>query len=229
MVVGHRAWSPLVLAGALSLAAPRAQAQSGGEPLPLPPGAPSDVPPERMARVKVKPGAETDGRPFQMGLEYTQFLREEGGLAFPGQSARSLGLRFVFREGRSIRQHFAIAHQWERNGTTVRQGFRFDLLALGFPIRVWDGGDGAVLLEVEPILRPIRGQILFEGQGQGSTRSMLRFESGFAFGLRATKGAWFFSFEPLAVDFRTIVATRDSTSAGFSRIWSMAVTVGREF
>jgi hypothetical protein len=208
---------------ALALATATAAAQTGPA---LPPGAPSDLPPERVAHVKVNPGGETDGRPFLMGLEYTQFVREEGGLAYPGQSARSVGLRFVFREGRSIRQHFAIAHQWERDGTTVRQGFRFDLLALGFPIPVWQGD---FVLEVEPILRPVRGQILFEGDGQGPTRSLLRFESGFAVGLRLTKGAWFFSFEPLAVDFRTVVATRDSTQVGFSRIWSMAATVGREF
>jgi hypothetical protein len=220
---GHRVRSRLSLAvfAAWSLAAARAKGQDQA----LPEGAPTGEPPERVAHVKVTPGTG-EGRPFQMGLEYTQYLREEGGLAFPGQAARAVGLRFVFREGRSIRQHFAIAHQWERNGQTVRQGFRFDLLALGFPIPVWQGD---VQVEVEPILRPVRGQILFEGDGRGSTRSLLRFESGFAIGLRLAKGVWFFSLEPLSVDFRTIVATRDSTQAGFSRIWSMAATVGREF
>jgi hypothetical protein len=208
------------------LVVPATPARAAGLDQTLPSGAPSDLPPERVAHVKVPPPGEGDGRPFQMGFEYSQYLREEGGLAYPGQSARAVGLRFELREGRAIRQHFAIAHQWERNGTTVRQGFRFDLLALGFPIPVWDEG---VRIEVEPILRPVRGQILFEGQEGGPTHSLLRFESGFAIGLRLARGVWFFSLEPLAIDFRTIVATRDSARAGFSRIWSMAVTLGRQF
>lgn len=191
----------------------------------LPPAAPDGLPPERVARVKVDPG-EPDGRiPFHMGFEFTQVLAEEGGLA-SAQSARAIGLRFTFREGRAIRQHFAIAHQWEREGTLIRQGFRFDLLALGFPIPLWEGW---AVAEIEPILRPVRGHLLFEGEERGSTRSLLRFESGFSLGLRLARGAWFFSFEPLAIDFRTIVATREKTRTGFSRIWSMAMALGRAF
>ena len=195
----------------------------------LPSGAPSDLPPERVVHVKVPPPAENSGFPFQMGFEFTHFLAEEGSLAYPHQSARSLGLHFVFREGRAIRQHFAFAHHWEKSGGVTRQGFRIDLLSLGFPILVWDTG---IRLEIEPVLRPIRGQILFEEtpvNGTTDSRSLLRFESGFALGLRATKGVWFMTFEPLSIDFRTIVATRSETRTGFSRIWSMAYTLGRDF
>jgi hypothetical protein len=213
----------------LALASPpghRAMAQAITPP---PAGAPSDVPPERLVHVKVPSAAEDRGFPFQMGFEFTQFLAEEGSLAYPHQSARSLGLHFVFREGRAVRQHFAFAHHWEKSGDVTRQGFRLDLLSLGFPILVWDRG---IRLEIEPVLRPIRGQILFEEtptNGVRDSHSLVRFESGFALGLRATKGAWFMTFEPLSIDFRTIVATRSETRTGFSRIWSMAYTLGRDF
>jgi hypothetical protein len=195
----------------------------------LPPAAPSTLPPERVVHVKLPPAQESNGLPFQMGFEFTQFLAEDGSLANRGNSARSIGLRFVFREGRAIRQHFAFAHHWEKSGDVTRQGFRLDLLALGFPIPVWQGD---VRLEIEPVLRPIRGQILFEdtpSDGASSSQSMLRLESGFALGVRATKGLWFMMFEPLSIDFRTIVATSSETQTGFSRIWSMAFTLGRDF
>lgn len=198
----------------------------------LPSAAPGQLPPERVVRVKVPTEEENRGLPFQMGFEFTHFVSEEGALAFPGNSARSMGLHFVFREGRAIRQHFAFAHHWEKSGDVTRQGFRLDLLSLGFPIPVWERG---VRLEIEPVLRPVRGQILFEEvpkdglEGQRTSRSLLRFESGFSLGLRATKGLWFMTFEPLSIDFRTIVATRSETRTGFSRIWSMAYTLGRDF
>ena len=197
----------------------------------LPPagaGAIDGLPPERVVRVKVPPPAgATNSYPFKMGFEYSQLLSEDGDLAYPGQSARALGLHFVFLEGGSVRQHFAIAHQWERLGASTRQGFRFDLLALGFPIPVFDG---FVRAEIEPVLRPLRGQIMFEDDGAGvGSHSLLRLESGFALGLRLSRGIWFVTMEPLSIDFRTVVATQKQTRTGFSRVWSMALIVGRDF
>lgn len=220
-------WLLLAIPAFAGATARPALAQAG-----LPSAAPAELPPERVVRVKVPSAEENRGLPFQMGFEFTHFLSEEGALAFRDNAARSIGLHFVFREGRAIRQHFAFAHHWEKSGEVTRQGFRIDLLSLGFPIPVWEAG---VRLEIEPVLRPVRGQILFEEgpsagrEGQKDSRSLLRFESGFSLGLRATKGLWFMTFEPLSIDFRTIVATRSETRAGFSRIWSMAYTLGRDF
>jgi hypothetical protein len=186
------------------------------------------LPPERVVRVKVPTAPPEPTRTFQMGLEYTQFFSEEGQLAHPGQSARAIGLRFVFPEGRAVRQQFAIAHQWERQGETIRQGFRIDLLALEFPIPVAEAG--GVRLDLAAVLRPVRGQILFEDDGTGAaSRSLLRFESGFALGLRMTRGNYFLALEPLSIDFRTVVATRSETRTGFSRVWSTAAVLGRDF
>ncbi len=211
-----------VFASFMAMGAVRAQLPQAGQ------GPIDGLPPERVVRVKVPPprAADTD-RPFEMGFEFNQVLTEEGSLAHPHQSARSIGLRFVFFEGKAVRQHFAIAHQWERLGNVVRQGFRIDLLALGFPIPVFDG---AFRVEIEPILRPVRGHILFEDQGTGeASRSLLRFESGFALGLRVGRGIWYLGLEPLSIDFRTVVATRNETRVGLSRVWSMTGVLGRDF
>jgi hypothetical protein len=191
-------------------------------------GSTMGLPPERVVRVQIPPPAPAlPPSRFQMGFEYSQTLDEDGDLAYAGQSARSVGLHFVFPEGRVVRPHFALAHQWERSGTTVRQGFRFDLFALGFPIPVFDG---AVRVEIEPILRPLRGLILFEDDGAGTdSHSLLRLESGFALGLRLGRGLWFVTFEPLSIDFRTVVATQKETRTGFARVWSLATVIGRDF
>jgi hypothetical protein len=211
----------LGLASSLFAAAAFAEVPAAGSS-PIP-----GVPPERVVRVPLPASAASTPYRFQMGLEYSQILSEEGDLAYPGQSARAVGLHFVFPEGRAVRPHFALAHQWERSGSTVRQGFRFDLFALGFPIPVFDG---AVRVEIEPILRPLRGLILFEDNGAGTdSHSLLRLESGFALGLRIGRGVWFATLEPLSVDFRTVVATQKETRTGFARVWSLATVIGRDF
>ena len=194
---------------------------------PPPAVTPTSLPPERVVRVQVPPARPEPTYRFEMGLEYSQILSEEGDLSNPGQSARAVGLHFIFPEGRAVRPHFAIAHQWEKSDGVVRQGFRFDLFALGFPIPVYDG---SVRVEIEPILRPLRGLILFEDDAaRGESHSLLRFESGFALGLRVGRGVWFATVEPLSIDFRTVVATRNETRTGFARIWSLAAVIGRDF
>jgi hypothetical protein len=230
-----RGQSAVVIAAALAWAltgpgAAEAQVPSVGPGVGGPEGSGGSMmglPPERVVRVQLPPQAPAlPPSRFQMGLEYSQTLGEDGDLAYAGQSARSVGLHFVFPEGR-VRPHFALAHQWERSGTTVRQGFRFDLFALGFPIPVFDG---AVRVEIEPVLRPLRGLILFEDDGAGTdSHSLLRLESGFALGLRLGRGLWFVTFEPLSIDFRTVVATQKETRTGFARVWSLATVIGRDF
>ena len=211
------------IAALLACTGPAWRARGEPVPAPLP-----NLPPERVVRVKLPPpGPPPETYRFQMGLEYNQILSEEGPLAYQGQSARSVGLHFVFPEGRAVRPHFTIAHQWERSGVTVRQGFRFDLFALGFPIPVYEG---SVRVEIEPILRPLRGLILFEDEGGNSeSHSLVRLESGFALGLRVGRGVWFVTLEPLSIDFRTVVATQKETRTGFARVWSLAFVIGRDF
>jgi hypothetical protein len=215
----------LAVMAAAALGAVTAAVPCRADPVPVVnPGA---LPPERVVRVQVPPARGGPPARFQMGLEYSQILGEDGDLAYPGQSARAVGLHFIFPEGGAVRPHFAIAHQWERSGGVVRQGFRFDLFALGFPIPVYEG---SVRVEIEPILRPLRGLILFEDDAaRGDSHSLLRFESGFALGLRVGRGVWFATVEPLSIDFRTVVATRNETRTGFARIWSLAAVVGRDF
>jgi hypothetical protein len=161
-----------------------------------------------------------------MGFEFTRVLDEDGDLAPPSQSANAAGLRFVFSEGRAIRQHLAVVHHWEQQGSVSRRGFRLDLLALGFPIAV---STGEVRVAVEPVLRALRGQVLFVSEDEGPSRSMLRVESGFALGLTAAYKTFFVILEPFSIDFRYLLMTKDSSRSGFSRIWSMAATLGREF
>jgi hypothetical protein len=186
------------------------------------PGTLRGLPPERVIRVQVPPPVPS----FQMGFEAMHVLDEDGELAHPGQSASSAGLRFVFREARAIRQHVTFAHHWEQQGTVERRGFRLDLLALGFPIPVLDG---KVRLAVEPILRVLRAEVLFESEEPGSSHALFRIQSGFALAVNAEWRSWFASIEPLSVDLRYLTATREQSHSGLSRIWSVSLVIGREF
>jgi hypothetical protein len=212
-----RAWMPVaVLAWViLSPEAARAQGVDG-------PGGLGGLPPERMIRVKVPPPVPS----FQMGFEVMHVLDEDGDLSHPGQSASSAGLRFVFREARAIRQHITFAHHWEQQGGVSRRGFRLDLLALGFPIQVM--GE-SVRLAVEPILRVLRAEVLFESENTGASRALFRLQSGFALAINGEWRSWFASIEPLSIDLRYLAARQADSRTGLSRIWSLATVLGREF
>jgi len=211
-----------LFSGAVARAqAPRPIDPAGGLP---PPGA-GGATPERVVVVPIPP-AQPPPRPFLMGFEFTHVLEEDGDLAHRGQSANAVGLRFVFFEGRAMRQHFALVHHWEQNGPVARRGFRLDLLSMGFPIPV----SGAPLeLAVEPILRVVRGEVLFVSEDDGPSRSLMRLESGFALAVSAAYRTWFFIVEPLSIDFRYLQLTRSESQSGFSRIWSVSTTIGRQF
>jgi hypothetical protein len=209
-----RAWLPVgLLAGLIALPAASARAQ--------PPGL-GGLPPERVIRVQVPPPVPS----FQMGFEATHVLDEDGELAHAGQSASSAGLRFVFREARAIRQHITFAHHWEQDGAVSRRGFRMDLLALGFPIPVM--GE-EVRIAVEPILRVLRGEVLFVSENAGPSTGLFRLESGFALALNGEWRSWFASIEPLSIDLRYLTVTKAETRTGLSRVWSFAAVLGREF
>lgn len=186
------------------------------------PGGLGGLPPERVIRVQVPPPVPS----FQMGFEAMHVLDEDGELAHPGQSASSAGLRFVFREARAIRQHVTFAHHWEQQGTVERRGFRLDLLSLGFPIPVLDG---KVRLAVEPILRVLRGEVLFESEDPGPSRALFRIQSGFALAINGEWRSWFAAIEPLSVDLRYLTVSREQSRSGLSRIWSTSLVIGKEF
>jgi hypothetical protein len=164
--------------------------------------------------------------PFRLGLGYSHGLGESGELAYSGDAANALGLEFSFRGGRVVREHVGIAHRWERSGASTRKGFRADLIALGFPIpavtREWT-------LHVEPILRLVRGDLLFASDHGEPSHVLFRLESGAALQVVATVERWFFTLEPAAVDFRYFVATSDSSRGGFATLFSFALLIGREF
>ena len=182
----------------------------------------NDLPPDRIIRVRLPP---PEPPPFKLGLELGRGLLEDGDLAYPGQTSYTVGLRFVFMERRAIRQHLTVAHHWERHGPTSRRGFRIDLLALGFPIPLWAG---RVNLALEPILRVIRTEVLFTREDEGPSRFLFRLQSGFSLALTAEYRNWFVAVEPLSIDFRYLMLAKDQTFTGFSRIWSLALTVGKE-
>ena len=215
----------VVAIGFATIAAAGARPARAQSPASLPPPSPGGATPERVVVVPLPP-AQPPPRPFLLGFEFLRVLQEDGDLAHPGQSATSVGLRFVFSEGRALRQHLAFSHHWERQGQTDRRGFRLDLISIGFPIPMVTT---PVQVGVEPILRVVRGEVLFVSVDEGPSRSLLRVESGFAMALTAKYKTWFLIMEPLSIDFRYLQMTRDESNSGFSRIWSLAVTIGREF
>jgi hypothetical protein len=212
-VKGLSATAAALLGFALTTASADARTQPGGI---------GGLPPERVVVVQVPPPVPS----FQMGFEGMHVIDQDGDLAHPGESASSAGLRFVFREGRAIRQHLTFAHHWEQQGAVSRRGFRLDLLSLGFPIQMTSGH---IRLAVEPILRVFRGEVLFVSENAGPSRALFRLQSGFALGINGEYRSWFASLEPLSIDLRYLAVTEAETRAGLSRIWSLAFVLGREF
>jgi hypothetical protein len=201
----------------LPLAAAQAEARQR-----TPPGGIGGLPPERVVVVQMPPPVPS----FQMGFEGMHVIDQDGDLAHPGEQASSAGLRFIFREGRAIRQHLTFAHHWEQEGAISRRGFRLDLLSLGFPIPMLTG---AIRLSVEPVLRVFRGEVLFVSENAGPSQALFRLQSGFALSLNGEYQNWFASLEPLSIDLRYLAISKAETRAGLSRIWSVAFVLGREF
>ncbi len=210
-------WRTAAVAAAALAAAASARAETVD-----PPGGLAGLPSDRVIVVKVPPPVPA----FQMGFEGMHVLSEDGDLAHPNESASAAGLRFIFQEGQTIRQHLTFAHHWEQEGPVTRRGFRLDLLSLGFPIPIVGG---TFRLAVEPILRVFRGEVLFVSENAGPSHALFRLQSGFALGLNAEYRKWFATFEPLSIDLRYLSVTEAESKAGLSRIWSMAFVLGREF
>jgi hypothetical protein len=187
-------------------------------PPPVAQAAPPGVPPPPRA-----------GTAFRLALTYTRVLTEDGDLTSNALSTNALGLQFVSPSSTYVRNHFAIGHQWESVGTYRARGFRIDLVSFGYPIRLVDGPD--VRLEIEPIVTPLRGEIMFVNSDGGGR--FLRLESGIGVELAITYRRWFFAAQPLAIDFRYWFygsqQFQPQSQTGLGRIFPLRLAVGHEF
>jgi hypothetical protein len=174
------------------------------------------------------PPAVRPSTPFRLALTYTRVLTEDGDLANDQLGTNALGLQFVSPSSTYVRNHFAIAHQWESAGAYRARGFRIDLASFGYPIRVVDTGE--VRLDIEPIVNALRGEIMFVTDGGGK---FLRLEGGIGLDLSVTFRRWFFTVEPLAIDFRYwFYGSRPfdpQSQTGLGRIFPLRLAIGHEF
>ena len=167
--------------------------------------------------------------PFRLALTYTHVLGESGDLTNDALSTNTLGLLFVSPSTSYVRDHFAIAHQWESAGPYSARGFRIDLVSFGYPIRAVDTAD--VTFIIEPVVTALRGEIMFvSGNGSGK---FLRLESGIGLDLSVAYRHWFFAVQPLAIDFRYWFygsdAFKPQSRTGLGRIFPLRLAIGREF
>jgi hypothetical protein len=137
-------------------------------------------------------------------------------------STQAVGLHWTFPSSTYVRNHLEIGEQWESKGAYSAHGFRIDLISFGYPIHL---ADGEIQLELEPIITPVRGEIMFV---DGGTK-LLRMEGGVGLELSAASHGWFVAVQPLAIDFRYWVYSSSSSRTGFSQIFPLRVAVGHEF
>lgn len=159
---------------------------------------------------------------FRLALAYTNVLGENGALANSGMSTQALGLHWTFPSGTYVRNHFEIGEQWESKGTYAARGFRIDLISFGYPIHLVDGD---IQLELEPIITPVRGEIMFVEGGD----KLLRMEGGVGLDFSLASRGWFVAVQPLAIDFRYWVYSSAASRTGFSQLFPLRVAVGHEF
>ncbi len=166
------------------------------------------------------------GTPFRLGLTYTRVLTEDGDLTNDQLSTNALGLVFISPSTTYVRNHFAIAHQWESLGAYSARGFRIDLISFGYPIHLWSS---QLRLDLEPIFTAVRGEVLFVSGGG----RFLRMEGGVGLELSATFRRWFVSLQPLAIDFRYWTyrssAFTPQSQSGLGRVFPFRVALGYEF
>ena len=187
------------------------------------PESPSGAAPAPTAAPTVRPGTA-----FRLALTYTRVLREDGDLANDALGTNAIGLQFVSPSSTYVRNHFAIANQWESAGGYRARGFRIDLVSFGYPIRLVDTGQ--LRLDLEPIVSAVRGEIMFVNDGGGK---FLRLESGLGLELSATFRRWFFAVQPLAIDFRYwfygSMQFEPQSRTGLGRIFPLRLAIGHEF
>jgi len=159
---------------------------------------------------------------FRFALAYTNVLGESGDLANGGMSTQALGLHWTFPSSTYVRNHLEIGEQWESKGAYSARGFRIDLISFGYPIHLVEG---EIQLELEPIITPVRGEIMFVDGGD----KLLRMEGGVGLELSAASRGWFVAVQPLAIDLRYWVYSSAASRTGFSQLFPIRVAVGHEF
>jgi hypothetical protein len=162
------------------------------------------------------------GNRFRLALTYVSVLREDGDLANGNLATQAVGLNWTFPSSTYARNHLGLAEQWESNGAYSARGFRIDLISFGYPIRLVDA---QVRLELEPIVTPVRGEIMFVSGGS----KLLRMEGGVGLELSATFRQWFLAVQPLAIDFRYWVYSSTQSRTGFARVFPLRIALGHEF
>jgi hypothetical protein len=121
-----------------------------------------------------------------------------------------------------VRNHFEIGEQWEGVGPYSARGFRIDLISFGYPIRLVEG---ELRFSIEPIITPVRGEIMFPNAGS----KFLRMEGGVGLEFQLTTRGWYVGVEPLHIDFRYWVYTGSQSRTGFAQLFPLRVAIGREF
>jgi hypothetical protein len=159
---------------------------------------------------------------FRLALAYTNVLAQNGDLANGGMSTQALGLHWTFPSSTYVRNHLEIGEQWESKGAYSARGFRIDLISFGYPIHLVEG---ELQLQLEPIITPVRGEIMFVDGGD----KLLRMEGGVGLEFSAASRGWFVAVQPLAIDFRYWVYSSAASRTGFSQLFPLRVAVGHEF
>ncbi len=196
-------------------AAQPAAASQPGAPVPVAAAQPGPV-----ARQVVWPAEKLP--PFRLGLVFGHGFAPKDDLTFGPPTA--IGFDFGIGSGEHVRTHLGVAHAWENADGKSRKGFRIDLIQVGFPIPVLLA---ATSIHIEPLLRVVRGEILFSTDGDGKV--YFNVQSGFGVAATAAIEHWFVAFEPVSVDFRYFAATKDVSKTGFATLWWLQFTIGREF
>ncbi|HEY8927336.1 MAG TPA: hypothetical protein VIU64_23295 [Polyangia bacterium] len=211
------------------LAKPELTSAAGAETAPAA-EPPATARPKSAAPLPPPPPPPRAGTPFRLALTYTHVLGESGDrdLVNDQLGTNALGLVFVSPSTTYVRDHFAIAHQWESSGGYSARGFRIDLVSFGYPIRIVERPDWRI--DVEPIVTAIRGEIMFVNNDGGR---FLRLESGLGLELSATFRGWFLAVQPLAIDFRYWFYGSDAfqpqSRTGLGRIFPLRLAIGHEF
>ncbi len=195
------------------------------------PAAPAPVPASsapaaaRPAPVSASPAPAPLAVPsnrFRLALTYTHVLYEDGALGNDSLATQALGLHWTFASSTYVRNHFEIGEQWEKAGAYSARGLRIDLISFGYPIHLVEG---EVQFSLEPIITPVRGEIMFPS-GAGT---FLRMEGGVGLELLVASRGWYVGIEPLHIDFRYWVYSSAQSRTGFTQVFPLRVSVGREF
>jgi len=159
---------------------------------------------------------------FRLALAYSYVLGEDGDLGNNSLTTQALGLHWTFASSTYVRNHFEIGEQWESSGPYSARGFRIDLISFGYPIRLVEGD---LRFAIEPVITPVRGEIMFPNVG----RTFLRMEGGVGLEFLFTTRGWYVGLEPLHIDFRYWVYTSVESRTGFAQLFPLRVAVGHEF